>query len=106
MHLIESNKSGKGGVEDKDDGCMGITVKNVHLCTDIDSPEIILFVLIPLVTLYIFLTNNYDYGGSIIISIIYGMVVYISITLIKNIIASVIKSDSSCKIPDLNRRSS
>lgn len=82
---------------------MGIKIGKIHICSDSDSPEMILAFLVPLVILAILLENNYySYQDSILISLSSGFIVFIFITLLKNIIAMILKSDVSCRIPKLN----
>lgn len=82
---------------------MGFKIGKVHFCSDGDSPEMILAFIVPLIILAILLENNhYSYNESIFISLLSGLIVFIFITVLKNIIAIFLKSDISCKIPKIN----
>jgi len=81
---------------------MGYKIKNIHFCTDLDSPEMLLAFFTPLIITFIFLINDFTYGISVFISLIIGMSLYLSITFIKNMTATFLKSDVSCETPDLH----
>jgi len=81
---------------------MGYKIKNIHFCTNLDSPEMLLAFLTPVIITFIFLINDFAYGISVFISLTIGISLYLSITFIKNIAATFLKSDLSCKTPELH----
>lgn len=76
--------------------------KSIHFCTGGNSPEVILFVIVPIITLSTLLVNNLPFIDSVAISLIGGVSIYLFITVVKNIVATFLKSDLACKIPKLD----
>lgn len=75
---------------------------NIHFCTGSDSPEVILAIVLPIITLSVLLTNNFIYLNAVLISLVSGVLIYLFITLIKNIISFILNSNLDCRIPKLN----
>ena len=78
--------------------------KIIHFCTGSDSPEVVLAGIVPIITFYVLVTNNPSYSNITIVSVAAGLTIYLVVTLLKNAIAFILKSDSACGIPSLNTR--
>lgn len=81
---------------------MTIKIGQAKFCTDVGSPEIILLYLVPIITMA--LLNGELTSGRIplIYGVLLGLLIYLIISIIKNIVAQFMDSAVACKIPRFN----
>ena len=67
-------------------------------CTDINSPEVLLTLLMPLIFIYYSLIKGIESGYVIIYSLILGVSIYLAITFLKNAVAWYLDSEQASQI--------
>jgi hypothetical protein len=83
---------------------MTIKVGQAKFCTDIDSPEVILLFLMPVITLVLLNGEPISKYISLFYGIILGTSMYIIVSIVKNMVAKFMDSDAACRIPHLTIR--
>lgn len=71
----------------------------IRFCTDLDSPEVLLTFVMPLIFIYYSIINGIEEKIAISYGIIFGILIYISATVLKNIAAKCLNSEQASKIP-------
>lgn len=70
----------------------------IRFCTDTDSPEVILAFFMPMLLIYYSLIIGIGFDQIIIYGVITAMIIYIGITILKNIAAKYMNSEQNGKI--------
>lgn len=70
----------------------------IKFCTDINSPEVLLTLLMPLVFIYYSLIKGIESGNAITYSLILGASIYLAITFLKNVVAWYLDSEQASQI--------
>jgi hypothetical protein len=79
---------------------MAIKIMSIQVCEEINSLEMVILIFVPMLMLLTFYANGYDIGlFNLLISVSVAVAMFILITIVKNILAKLIDTESICKIP-------
>ncbi len=73
----------------------------IRFCTDMDSPEVVLTFIVPVILIYYSLINGIEPRYVAIYSVILGAIIYFSLTVLKNGVAWYMNTEDACKITQL-----
>jgi hypothetical protein len=70
----------------------------VRFCTDTDSPEVILAFFMPMLIIYYSSIIGIGFNQMLIYAVLTASIIYLGITILKNIAARYMKSEQNGKI--------
>ena len=80
---------------------MTIEIGNATFCTNAGSPEVILLFSVPFVATI--LLNGDSTVGYVSLSygVLLGVLIYLIVSIVKNVVANFMDSDAACRIPPI-----